>query len=83
MTDNDDVHRGHIEISSKMKEGGMPLTPFDIQVKLDGKVLPFLQRIELDIDVDNMPVIRLTMLPKELIIDLKDIEVDMLEREPK
>jgi len=74
--ERNDIYHGKIEILGKPNTNAIVLTPADIHVKLDGKEIPHVQRIELIIDArGGLPKIVLTMIPTELVIDLDDIEV--------
>lgn len=77
----EDRHLGHFEITGKMeRSGGSHLKPFDIQIKLDGKTLHFVQSVELTIDAsNNIPILKLVILPEKLTVDLENMMYDIQE----
>ena len=67
-------HIGKIEIvSMREEETGNVIMPHEIIVLLDGRPLSRVQRIEVNIDVSEIPVVKLWMLPTDLNINLDDV----------
>ena len=67
---------GEIDIVCEREEGDTSLLkPWNIQIKLDGKPIPYLQKAIIDVDVDEYPVVTLVMVPKKLRVKLDGITV--------
>jgi hypothetical protein len=75
-------HKGHLEIIYiRDKNITGPLQSYDIQVKLDGKILPFDKSTFVKIEVNKPPEVTLTMLPENVIINLDGIKYEIGEQE--
>ena len=70
----EDMYKGHIEIFSVNEDQSEDATAYNTVIKLDGKIIPRVQSVNLTIDVRNkIPIVTLVMMPKEASITMNNI----------
>lgn len=73
------THMGKIEIVSNKEHSEPPLMGYEVQVFMDGKHLPFLQEVNVEIAARKVAVVKLTMLPRDLTMTLDGVSVVVKE----
>ena len=71
------MYKGHIKIRSNREKKDDVLSPYHITVELDGKKVPFLQKVEVLIDITGVPIVRMEIIPDKLLVDLEGIEFEV------
>lgn len=70
---------GHLEITSRLTPKGVLLHPGFIEVKLNGKIIPGLQQIDIHLTADEFPIITLKFIPTSLEIDLDGVKTKVVK----
>ena len=74
-------YRGKIEIKGRINKASPPGGYENVQVKLDGKIIPRVQMVDVHFNLEKVPFVLLKIMPEELDIDIENVEITERRKE--